>query len=169
MSRSLDDLHPVVKEKALLLQKLAKETLGINIIFTQTLRTEAEQAALYAHGRRSLEKVNDLRRKANMPPITIKENTWRTNAKTIKNSYHGYGLAFDIAITSPNGKTINWDTKRTDWNSDGLSDWLQVGKLSKQIPGLEWGGTWSSSPDISHYQYTFGLTIKDLMDGKKPA
>lgn len=168
MSRSLEDLHPTVKEKALELQRLAKEELGINLIFTQTLRTEAEQVALYAHGRKSLEKVNVLRDKAGLPPITAAENTWRTNAKTIKYSYHGYGLAFDIAIVSPNGKTIEWNVKKTDWNADGISDWLQVGALAKRVE-LEWGGTWSSSPDIPHYQYTFGLTIRDLIDGKKPA
>lgn len=168
MSRSLEDLHPTVKEKALELQKLAFDKLGIKIIFTQTLRTEEEQVALYAHGRKSLDKVNALRLKANMPAITAAENTWRTNAKSVKNSYHGYGLAFDIAIVGNDGKTIIWDVKKTDWNADGLSDWLQIGKLSKDID-LEWGGTWSSSPDIPHYQYTFGLTIKDLIDGKKPA
>jgi peptidoglycan L-alanyl-D-glutamate endopeptidase CwlK len=168
MSRSLEDLHPTVKEMALMLQKLALEK-GIKIIFTQTSRTEAEQIALYAHGRKSLDKVNALREKAGMPKITAAENTWRTNAKTILNSYHGYGLAFDIAIVSPDGKTIEWDVKKTDWNKDGISDWLQVGKLSNDVPGLEWGGYWSSSPDIPHYQYTFGLTIKDLIDGKKPA
>jgi peptidoglycan LD-endopeptidase CwlK len=168
MSRSLEDLHPIVKEKALKLQELAGQ-LGIRVIFTQTSRTEAEQIALYAHARKSLDKVNELRAAAGMPAITAKDNTWKTNAKTIKNSYHGYGLAFDIAITSPDGKVVEWDTKKTDWNKDGLSDWIQVGKLSKQIEGLEWGGFWSSSPDIPHYQYTFGLTIKDLIDGKKPA
>jgi peptidoglycan L-alanyl-D-glutamate endopeptidase CwlK len=167
MSRSLDDLHPVVKEKALKLKELAA-TLGINIIFTQTTRSEAEQLALYAHGRKSLDKVNELRAKAGLPAITQKENTWRTNAKSIAHSYHAYGLAFDIAVVSPNGKTINWDVKKTDWNSDEISDWLQVGKLADAI-GLEWGGTWSSSPDIPHYQYTFNLTIRDLMNGKKPA
>lgn len=167
MSRSLDDLHPVVKEKALLL-KAAASNLGINIVFTQTSRTEAEQIALYAHGRKPLDKVNELRLKAGMPTIIAKENTWRTNAKSIKNSYHGYGLAFDIAVVSPDGKIITWDIKKTDWNKDDLSDWIQVGKLAKNI-GLEWGGLWSSSPDIPHYQYTFNLTIKDLIDGKKPA
>ena len=167
MSRSLEDLHPVVKEKALKLQEAAK-ALGIRIIFTQTSRSEEEQVALYAHGRKPLDKVNELRKKAGLPVITAKENTWRTNAKTIKNSYHGYGLAFDIAITSPDGKVVNWDVKKTDWNKDGLSDWIQVGKLAKDID-LEWGGLWSSSPDIPHYQYTFNLTIKELMNGKKPA
>lgn len=168
MSRSLDDLHPVVKEKALALQKLALDRLKLKLIFTQTMRTEAEQVALYAHGRKTLDKVNVLRAKANMAPITKVDNTWKTNAKSIANSYHGYGLAFDIAITSPDGKTVTWDVKKTDWNSDKLSDWLQVGALAKEL-GIEWGGLWSSSPDIPHYQCTFGLTIKDLMNGKKPA
>lgn len=168
MSRSLDLLHPRVRDAAEMLKLAAKEELGLHIIFTQTLRTEEEQRALYAQGRMPLHEVNALRIEANMFPIKEDENNIVTKAKTIKDSYHGYGLAFDIAITDLTGKKIKWDSS-SDWNNDGIDDWSQVGKLAERIQGLEWGGNWSSMPDPPHYQMRFGLTIADLKSGKLPS
>jgi peptidoglycan L-alanyl-D-glutamate endopeptidase CwlK len=168
MSRDLNLLHPKVKEQALELQKRARDVHGLSVIFTQTVRTEAEQSALYAQGRQPLAAVNALRKVAALGPISKQENTKIvTKAKTAKDSMHYYGLAFDIAITSPSGKDIIWNSK-SDWNSDGANDWSQVGKLADDI-GLEWGGNWSSMPDPPHFQNRFGLTLAELKSGKKPA
>lgn len=167
MSRSLELLHPAVKQAALKLKQLAKDHLGLQLIFTQTLRTAEEQVALYAQGRLSLEEVNQLRIDANMSPIKASDNKIVTKAKTVTDSFHGYGLAFDIAITDLTGKKIKWD-KTSDWNDDGVDDWSQVGRLTSQIDGLEWGGNWTSMPDAPHYQMRFGLTIADLKNGKLP-
>ncbi len=161
--KDLDKLFPPIKEKALKLQQLAKERLGLKIIITQTLRTEDEQRAIYAQGRQSLANVNQLRLLAGMGPIPEKDNKVVTKAASSKDSYHGYGLAFDIAITDSTGKRIDW-SKASDWNDDGISDWIQVGKLAKECE-LEWGGLWSSFPDIPHYQDSRGLTIKELKAG----
>lgn len=167
MSRDIEKLLPMVKEKAIKLQILAKARLGLKIIFTQTLRTNAEQVALYAQGRQSLGNVNGLREIAGMPPISEKENHRVTNARDVTSSFHGYGMAFDIAITDFNGKKIVWSDK-SDWNEDGVSDWVQVGKLGEEI-GLEWGGNFSSISDPPHFQYRYGLTIGDLKAGKMPS
>jgi peptidoglycan L-alanyl-D-glutamate endopeptidase CwlK len=167
MSRDIEKLLPIVKEKALLLQKLAKEKLGLRIIFTQTLRTNDEQIALFAQGRQSLGNVNGLRQIAGMPPITEKENHRVTNARDASSSFHGYGMAFDIAITDSTGKKIIWNDK-SDWNEDGVSDWIQVGKLGEEL-GLEWGGNFSSISDPPHFQYRYGLTIGELKAGKRPS
>ena len=48
MARSLDDLIPIVKEKALKMMELV-EPLGFNILIYCTLRTLEEQAVLYRH------------------------------------------------------------------------------------------------------------------------
>lgn len=32
---------------------------------------------------------------------------------------------------------------------------------------LEWGGDWKFR-DMPHFQYTFGLSIEDLLAGKRP-
>lgn len=159
MSRSLDDLHPVVKEQFLKLQKLAKEKFALNIICTNTLRTADEQAALYAQGRQLLSIVNAMRGKAGMSPIIDAENKVITNAANNRKSWHGYGLAFDIAITDPTGKKIDW-TKASDWNNDDIDDWVQVGTLAEEC-GLEWGGNFTNMYDPPHYQNRMGMTIQE--------
>ena len=167
MSRDLNLLLPKVKQLAEQLKAEAKAKLNLNIIFTCTLRTEAEQQAYYAQGRQSLGTVNSFRQLANLAPITEIENkSIITKAKSVKNSFHAYGMAFDIAVVSPNGKQIVWNNK-SDWNGDGSNDWTQVGKLGESL-GLEWGGSWSTFADPPHFQYRYGLTIKELIAGKRP-
>lgn len=159
MSRSLDDLHPKLKEQFLQLQALAKTTFGLNIICTNTLRTAEEQAALYAQGRQLITIVNAMRGKAGLNPITEAENKVVTNAPNNRKSWHGYGLAFDIAITDATGKKIDW-TKNSDWNGDKIDDWVQVGTLAEKC-GLEWGGNFTNMYDPPHYQNRMGMTIQE--------
>lgn len=82
--KNLNLLKPKVKSLALLLQKKSKE-IGIDIIFTCTLRSVDEQNKLYARGR------------------TIKGKIV-TNARG-GDSMHNYGVAFDICPII-NGKAI---------------------------------------------------------------
>jgi peptidoglycan L-alanyl-D-glutamate endopeptidase CwlK len=72
-------------------------------------------------------------------------------------SYHNYGLAFDIAVLNPDG-SINWNVDK---------NYYRVGALGQSL-GLEWGGSWKKFPDYPHFQYTFGLSIDDLLAGKRP-
>ncbi|WFD12166.1 M15 family metallopeptidase [Tepidibacter hydrothermalis] len=78
-----------------------------------------------------------------------------TNAKG-GYSYHNYGLAFDCV------PIIN---KKAQWNRTDLYD--VMGKIGKSI-GLEWGGDFKSIKDRPHFQWTGGLKIKDLLQGKRP-
>lgn len=159
--RDLMYLNPIVRAKALKLQALAQERLGLKIIFTDTLRTNAEQGALYAQGRKPLAEVNRLRAACGMGPITEKQNkSTVTKAPDASKSFHGFGLAFDIAIVDPTGKKIVWD-HTSDWNNDGLDDWAQVGALAEEV-GLEWGGNFSSIYDAPHYQDRMGFTLATL-------
>ena len=163
MSRRLEDLHPVVKEQAENLRRLAKELLGLDIIFTQTLRTEREQIALYAQGRKPLSEVNSLRTLAGLGLLNEEQNkSIVTKAKTVKDSWHAYGLAFDIAIVDSTKKKINWN--HSDWNNNNLSDWDEVGKLADKV-GLEWGGNWSGMCDPPHFQNRRGYTLAQLKSG----
>jgi len=157
--RDRNKLRPEVLLKLEHLEKLAEEN-NINFIVTQTLRSQEEQAAYYAQGRLPLEVTNELRLKAKLGPLTNKENhRFVTKAKTVWDSFHAYGLAFDVAICDTYGK-ISWDTEG-DWNSDGISDWVNLGNLGESI-GLEWGGNWSSFRDLPHFQYRMGNTIASL-------
>lgn len=164
--RGIDNLHPKVKEKALKLQKLAKDKFNLNVIFLDTLRTEAEQKALYAQGRESLATVNAKRKAANLGPITQAENKIITKAQSASFSWHGYGLAFDIAIVDSTGKKIIWN-KTSDWNGDGKDDWAQVGSLADEC-GLEWGGNFTSIYDAPHYQDRLGMSLATVQSKFKP-
>ena len=73
---------------------------------------------------------------------------------TTMSSYHQWRLAFDVF------QNIRGD----EYN---LAVLKKVGKIGKEL-GLEWGGDWTSFRDYPHFQYTFGLSIKDLRAGKRP-
>jgi peptidoglycan L-alanyl-D-glutamate endopeptidase CwlK len=136
MSRKIEDLHPKLQELATAFKDACdKQNFPVTIYFT--LRTIAEQDALYAQGRITPGKIV-------------------TNAKGGQ-SYHNYGLAFDAA-------PLNADLS-IDWS--GGTNYQIMGKIGQSV-GLEWGGTWSKFPDKPHFQYTFGLSINDLISGKRP-
>jgi peptidoglycan L-alanyl-D-glutamate endopeptidase CwlK len=86
-SRSLEDLYPLVADKARQLVELAQAE-GVEILVTSTLRTFDEQAELFAIGR-------------------TKPGKKVTNAKPGE-SWHNFGLAFDV-VPLVHGKAI-WDS-----------------------------------------------------------
>lgn len=69
-------------------------------------------------------------------------------------SYHQWRLAFDV---------FN-NVRGEEYNPTVIN---KVGAIGKTL-GLEWGGSWSGFRDTPHFQYTFGLSIEDLKNGKKP-
>lgn len=134
-------LHPKLRDEALeLYDDICSALSGRSFCrFTHTLRTFAEQDALYAQGR------------------TAKGGIV-TSAKGGR-SYHNYGLAVDIVIVD--GKTASYDVKK-DFDGDGKADWMEVVAVFKQY-GWEWGGDWKFY-DAPHFQKTFGNSIKTLLD-----
>ena len=106
---------------------------------------------IITQGFRSIEEQNALYAQGRSKPGKIVNNAKGGY------SYHNYGLAFDFAILNKDGSV--------DWTVD--EQWKRVGAIGKSL-GLEWGGDWKSLPDYPHFQYTFGLTIKDLLAGKRP-
>lgn len=103
---SLKQVHPVLKEKIQLLEKLCQQE-GINIKITEDVRTVEEQNNLYAKGRTTSGNIV-------------------TNAKGEDyNSFHQWGIAFDICINEV-GDAYNIEKLK------------RVGEIGKSI-GLEWG------------------------------
>lgn len=182
-SRRIEDLHPAVRGRCRRLIALC-EGRGINVIITSTLRTEAEQLALFAQGRKALKTVNEFRAEAGLPPISGEQNRVVTNAAT---SVHQFGLAFDVAIIRPphppldkggvregisssigkghGGGEAVWDVK-ADINADGIADYEEVGLIGEFL-GLQWGGRFRLR-DYCHFQFTGGLSLKELIAGKRP-
>lgn len=139
-------LHPKLRDEAVeLYDEIVASLTGSAICrFAYTLRTFAEQDALFAQGRSKPGKVV-------------------TNAKGGQ-SYHNYGLAIDIVLIldkDRNGtfETASWDLK-TDFDGDGKADWMEVVQVFKRY-GFEWGGDWKFV-DAPHFQKTFGKSIYEL-------
>lgn len=125
MSRSLDDLSPIIRPKVDVFLASVKAA-GIDLLVTCTLRSMPEQATLYAQGRTA-------------PGAIV------TNAKP-GDSAHNYGLALDV-VPIVNGKP--------DWQFNAMHPdpaWDKVGRLGK-LAGLQWLGD-PSSPFIEgcHFQ-----------------
>jgi len=78
-----------------------------------------------------------------------------TNAKA-GDSWHNWRCAVDV-VPLINGKP-NWD------GSDPV--WTKIGELGEQA-GLEWAGRWKTFKELAHFQYTGGLTLTDLKEGKQ--
>lgn len=142
----IDLLHPSVRNEAKEIYSEICERLNGKVLcrFAFTLRTFAEQDALYAQGRTT-------------------QGAKVTNAKGGQ-SWHNYGLAIDIVLLQDkdgNGthETASWDNK-IDFDGDGVADWLEVVYVFK-LYGWEWGGDWRSFRDTPHFQKTLGLTIAE--------
>lgn len=129
-----DMLRPEAAEKLDGLRRLAGQR-GIEFILTSALRTQDEQTALFAQGRKTLRGVNALRKTAGLPPIEENENRIVTYSLT---SPHQSGLAFDIAVVK-----------------DGVPVWSGpeyeiLGGIGESI-GLTWGGRWKMR-DMCHFE-----------------
>lgn len=98
----ISKLHPSIRPMAEALLRDA-EAAGISLVITQGLRTNEEQARLYAQGRTAPGKIV-----THAPPGS---------------SWHNFGLAFDVALLR--------DGKAT-WPND-LALWARIGELGKAV------------------------------------
>ncbi len=137
-SRDTKDLIEIVRKMADNMIADCKRH-GIDIIITSTYRDNESQNALYAQGRTTTGKIV-------------------TNAKAGQ-SMHNYKCAFDV-VPVRNGKPV-WGTSGEDGKL-----WAQVGAIGEAC-GLEWAGRWVKFKELAHFQYTGGLTLKDLQAGKR--
>jgi peptidoglycan L-alanyl-D-glutamate endopeptidase CwlK len=130
------------------LSVLDKEGLHYSVV--ETLRTLAVQEAYYAQGRKPLEEINELRKKAGLYLIGAAEAK-KIITKTMQ-SVHLTGHAADI-VPVIDGK-ISWTI-----TADNADLWLTFGRLGQEA-GLEWGGSWPALDrygigwDAPHYEKT---------------
>lgn len=148
-SRKIEDLHPKVAEMARRFVSLCDQS-GIDVLITSTYRDKEAQDALYAQGR-------------------TKPGNKVTNSKGGQ-SMHNYKLAFDF-VPLRYGKPV-WGTRgdglddnTTDDLTDDLELWLRCAVIGESV-GLTWAGRWKTFKEMAHFQYTGGLTLADLQDGK---
>lgn len=139
-SRSLSELHPACKAKAEKFLELANAN-GIDLLVTSTYRDLESQAVLFAQGR-------------------TKPGAIVTNARPGQ-SWHNWRCAFDV-VPIKNGKPV-WGTAGSDGDI-----WRKIGELGESV-GLEWAGRWTGKfRELAHFQYSGGLTLAQLQQGKVP-
>ena len=124
MSRKLTDLHPAMQPFATKFLAACRAE-GIDLLVTCTLRSNEEQAALYAQGRTKPGKVV-------------------TNAKPGQ-SMHNHGLAIDV-VPLRAGKPV-WGTAGEDGKL-----WKRIGEIGEK-GGLEWAGRWTTMREYPHFQH----------------
>lgn len=132
--KNIATLKPEVQPlaRALIEQAVAK---GINAKVISGYRSYEEQNELYAQGRtKHLDK----------PKVTKARGGY---------SWHNFGLAFDIAIFSKDGKTYHGESPSYD----------VCGKIGEEL-GLQWGGRWDFC-DPPHFQLNpKGLSLAQLRE-----
>lgn len=157
MSTKLEDLAPMTCAAAL--KALAElKSKGIQVVVTYTYRTEAEQGALFAQGRRPLAEVNALRKKAGL--YEIKEYLGKDKKVHSDNEYtvtkcdgvrsksaHQTGRALDVVPDLDPG-----EGSRPGWPAPADPRWGKIAAVFK-AHGFEWGGDWKTFPDFPHYEY----------------
>lgn len=154
-------LHPKLRAEALAIYNEINRVLTgrATVRFTHTLRTFAEQTALYNQGRKTPGKIV-------------------TNA-VAGSSFHNYGLAIDIVLlvdVDGNGTydEARWDTIG-DYDGDKVSDWMEIVRVFKAF-GWIWGADWDNDGitkaqgdkdenfvDYPHFQKTFGYKTSQLL------
>jgi len=130
----LSKVHPALVTRGRTLVELCAAS-GVAVLITQGLRSVEEQDQLYAVGR-------------TRPPIGSKFIVTKARGGQ---SWHNFGLAFDIVILDAIGKA-NWDTRHPSW--------LKAAEVGKSL-GLGWGGDWKGFKDLPHFQYTGALTLAE--------
>mgnify|MGYP001013999031 CR=1 FL=1 len=125
--RDITLCHPRLQRIASAWMK-ACATEGITVAISETLRTAAEQDALYAQGR-------------------TKPGNIVTNAKgSSYRSQHQWGVAFDFYLRMD----IDGDGKISDdAYNDSTGMFKKAAELAKAL-GLAWGGDWRSIVDKPH-------------------
>ena len=139
-SRNIDDLHPIVAEKARAFLALCAST-EIDVLIISTYRDNESQAALYAQGR-------------------TKPGNIVTNAKAGQ-SFHNWHVAFDV-VPLRNGKPV-WGTAGQDGQI-----WNRLGLMGESV-GLEWAGRWTRFKEYPHFQFTGGHDLAYFQNGGKLA
>lgn len=123
----LKGVHP----QLIVLVRAWEVQLPFNILICSGVRTDAQQAALYAQGRSEPGKIV-------------------TNAPTAATSPHGrrwfsgtaYGCAIDAVRCSEDGQTAYWQ------DLDALRGMAEIA----QRLGLVWGGEWEHLKDWDHFE-----------------
>jgi peptidoglycan L-alanyl-D-glutamate endopeptidase CwlK len=152
MIGELDTLHPAFR---LAIERILSEmrNKGWDPVIGSGMRTNEEQDALYAQGRKPLKNVNALRKGVGWHGISKAANKGTvTNAKGGQSNHnkrhslipHGKD-AVDVAV----GYAVDIVDKHRGWEAKA-GFWTDLGRIAKKN-GCAWGGDWKK-PDVAHVE-----------------
>jgi peptidoglycan L-alanyl-D-glutamate endopeptidase CwlK len=130
-------LHPEIRDDAIVTLSNLRD-MGINVEIVSTVRTFEEQDRLYSIGR-------------DADGNEIEGQKVVTYAKAGQ-SYHNYGLAFDVEVYT--------DTGKKDWDFEG-EDWQTVVREGT-AQGFTSGSTFTGLNDYPHFENSFGNSTSTL-------
>lgn len=119
-------LHPEFSARVAMIIEWIDKTYGVKFVICSSIRSFAEQNALYARGR-------------------SRRGKRVTNAKGGE-SYHNYGLAVDLCLETP----VREQGKLTQYPNNSKV-WDYIGEAAVKF-GLTWGGNWKSIKDRPHLE-----------------
>ncbi len=144
---SLSLVHPEIVRRYLLgCQAFENEHPGMKIIQVETLRSDQQQMAYFAIGRKLINGIW----------VVTEPKKVVTNSQLGK-SWHKYGCAIDSAFSGPDPylKKLQETQAEMIWEDLGIAMEDQGGG------GLKWGGRFSHPKDLDHVEDSFGLTLDD--------
>ena|ERR1035437_3083954 len=153
MIGEIKSLHPVFRMAVDQILRDMKAS-GWNPVIGSGMRTNQQQAALFAQGRKGLEQVNAMRHQAGLPAIPAAENRYTVTKAGPGLSKHNLTTALlchgRSAVDVVNGYAVDIVDKRRGWNVPDVRFWTDLGYLARKY-GCEWGGDWDP-PDSAHVQ-----------------
>lgn len=149
--KRIETAHPEIRED--LRKAFCEASDRINgkvfLRLAYVLRTFDEQSKLYDLGR----------------TVLFNEKGERQGKVTFAKagqSFHNYGLAFDIVLIYRDKPKAEFNTT-ADFDNDHKADWMEAVEVFKKY-GFEWGGEWSAGKcDLPHFQKTFGFSWSELL------
>jgi len=146
----IEVLHPQLQQLARTYLQRCEEA-GLKVRITQTIRSQEYQDHLYMKGR------NPDKVMINMDTGFIKRPPGKVaDDPAVDGTYHGGATVSGAPYPmSPHCWGTAFDMCRNDgqgaFNDKG--GWFSgPGKIGAAIPGLTWGGNWTSYPDRPHYE-----------------
>lgn len=121
MSSKIEDLHPLFRPVAASILAETQKRVGDSTVrFANTFRSLADQATALAAGK-----------------------------SKVSLGWHQFGLAFDVAIISPEGVYI----------ADGQDERYTMFGQEAVKAGCVWGGNWHGFPDPAHAEFHPGFAL----------
>jgi peptidoglycan L-alanyl-D-glutamate endopeptidase CwlK len=158
VSANLLDLEPETRAMAqAAFATWARE--GLLLRATQTLRTYAEQDAIYAKGR--TKSGEPCWHRGEMRPRPVGSCADHRLGASVTNarggySWHCFGRAFDVAEQGVTPYDLGFPGP-----ADDEPLWEKIGAIGESF-GLEWGGRWKGRVDRPHFEHRGGFTLAQL-------